>query len=319
MTTADFPFTSPAFAGPDTLDRFGPARTDPTRIDEFLADPSARVMALIGERIVIRSNSERTSASIALFEPAELKQRGALLDELVLLGTQLETGASLFCWSAPAGMLDKLADDPAFAPAVDLRSLAMQGVLTASDLSRAATALSIANWHRGARFCGHCGEGTVTADAGWKRICQSCGQQSFPRTDPVVIMLVTAGEYCVLGRQAHFPDGMMSALAGFVEPGESIEAAAAREIAEEVGLAIRDVTYVASQPWPFPHSLMIACTARAENGPLTIDRTELQDARWFSRGEAAAMLQHSHPAGLWVPQPYAIAHWLVRRFASGTE
>lgn len=311
------PFSSPAFAGPDTLDRIGPARTDATHISALLDRPAARIVVLIGDKIVIRSNATRTSASLAMFEPAELTRRSLPLDELVLLGTETESGAPLFSWPAPGGMMEKLSADPAFAPAVDLRSLAMQDVLTPSDLSRAATALAIANWHRGARFCGHCGERTTATDAGWKRICESCGQQSFPRTDPVVIMLVTAGAYCVLGRQAHFPEGMMSALAGFVEPGETIEAAAQREIAEEVGLAVREVTYVASQPWPFPHSLMIACTAKTDRAPLRIDHTELQDARWFSRAEAADMLQRSHPAGFWVPRPHAIAHWLVQRFAAG--
>ena len=141
--------------------------------------------------------------------------------------------------------------------------------------------------------------------------------QHFPRTDPVVIMLAVDGDDCLLGRQPRFPKGMYSALAGFVEPGETIEAAVRREILEEAGVACGAVRYFASQPWPFPSSLMIGCFAEARSRAIAIDRTELEDARWFSREETLALLEKRHPDGLAAPIPMAIAHHLMKRWASG--
>jgi NAD+ diphosphatase len=139
--------------------------------------------------------------------------------------------------------------------------------------------------------------------------------QHFPRTDPVVIMLAVDGDACLLGRQPRFPKGMYSALAGFLEPGETIEAAVRREIQEEAGVACGEVRYFASQPWPFPSSLMIGCFAEARSLALEVDRVELEDARWFPRDEALALLERRHPDGLAAPIPMAIAHHLLKRWA----
>jgi NAD+ diphosphatase len=149
---------------------------------------------------------------------------------------------------------------------------------------------------------------------GWKRVCRNCRREEFPRTDPVVIMLVTDGSRCVLGRERHFAERMYSALAGFVEPGEDIEHAVRRETKEEVGLEIGAVRFALSQPWPFPHSLMIGCMAKAEPHPLVVSTAELEAARWFSRGEVQQMLAGEHPEGLSLPGPHAIAHALVNRW-----
>ena len=142
-----------------------------------------------------------------------------------------------------------------------------------------------------------------------------CKALHFPRTDPVVIMLAVDGDACLLGRQPRFPKGMYSALAGFLEPGETIEASVRREIKEETGVICGAIQYFASQPWPFPASLMIGCFAQAESRSLEIDRLELEDARWFSREEARALIERRHPDGLSAPTPMAIAHHLLKRWA----
>ena len=151
-------------------------------------------------------------------------------------------------------------------------------------------------------------------EGGWKRDCPSCKTEHFPRTDPVVIMLVTSGDKCLLGRQKQFPPGMWSCLAGFVEAAETIEDAVRREIFEESGIRCTEVNYYMTQPWPYPSSLMIGCTARATTDEITVDHAELEDARWFTRAEATLMLKREHPDGLAGPHPFAIAHHLVGRW-----
>jgi NAD+ diphosphatase len=155
---------------------------------------------------------------------------------------------------------------------------------------------------------------TRPVEGGWRRDCANCRVQHFPRTDPVVIMLAIAGERCVLGRSPRFAPTMWSCLAGFVEPGETIEDAVRREVREEVGIACGRVTYFASQPWPFPTSLMIGCHAEAFTDEIVVDRSELEDARWFTRDELALMLVRKHPQGLTATPPIAIAHHIIRRY-----
>ena len=169
-------------------------------------------------------------------------------------------------------------------------------------------------WHARHRFCPNCGTPTNLVQGGWRRDCPSCKAEHFPRTDPVVIMLPVVGERCVLGRSPRFPKTMWSALAGFAEPGESIEEAVRREVREEVGLVCTRVAYFGSQPWPFPTSLMIGCHAQAVDETIVIDRDELEDARWFERAELRSMLARAHPQGLTTPPPLAIAHHIIRAF-----
>jgi len=190
------------------------------------------------------------------------------------------------------------------------------GVLAEDEAPLFAAALSLAWWHSRHLFCANCGASTEIERGGWSRRCPECTAQHFPRVDPVVIMLAEHGGRLLLGRQPQYPPGRYSALAGFLEPGESIEAAVARELHEEAGITITDVTYVASQPWPFPSSLMIGCHARALGQELTIDRTELDDARWFTREEIAAALAGDPDATFQPPPRFAIArtlleHWLA--------
>lgn len=174
-----------------------------------------------------------------------------------------------------------------------------------------AAALSLAGWHRRHRFCANCGQESGIVRGGWSRQCGSCGAEHYPRVDPVVIMLAEHEGRVLLGRQPRFPPHRYSALAGFCEVGESIEAAVARELFEEAGVRATRVRYVASQPWPFPSSLMIACVADVADSELKVDHSELEDARWFTRAEVEAAMAGAPDATFIMPPPYAIAHSLL--------
>jgi NAD+ diphosphatase len=213
--------------------------------------------------------------------------------------------------------------DPAVAEALkarndlkiaDLRTIAVQGLIDAEHLPPIAEAKAVLGWHARHRFCPNCGSPTRLVLAGWRRDCPNCKAEHFPRTDPVVIMLVISGDRCVLGRSPRFASTMWSALAGFVEPGETIEEAVRREVLEEAGIVCGRIVYSRSQPWPFPSSLMIGCHAQAQSETIVVDRTELEDARWFTRAELAQMLARTHPDGLTTPPPVAIAHHMIRSF-----
>jgi NAD+ diphosphatase len=177
-----------------------------------------------------------------------------------------------------------------------------------------AAALSLGGWHMRHPHCARCGGATAIVRGGWSRRCGGCAAEHFPRVDPVVIMLAEHDGQLLLGRQPHYPPRRYSALAGFVEPGETIEAAVARELREEAGIEVADVRYVASQPWPFPSSLMIGCTARAAGPALTVDYTELDDARWFSRHEVALALAGDEAAPFQAPPRFAIARTLLEQW-----
>ncbi|PZF78698.1 NAD(+) diphosphatase [Aestuariivirga litoralis] len=194
----------------------------------------------------------------------------------------------------------------------DLRSLAMEEALPPEQLGMLAQARSLLQWHERRTYCSNCAAKLELADAGYRRHCPSCGMDHFPRTDPVVIMVVRHQGSILLGRQSSWKPGMYSALAGFVEPGETIEDAARREVFEESGVRVGPVRYVTSQPWPFLSNLMIGLVGDAVSAEITIDRNELEDARWFSADEARMMVERRHPDGLYAANPYAIAHELVR-------
>ncbi|MHA1127670.1 MAG: NAD(+) diphosphatase, partial [Alphaproteobacteria bacterium] len=164
---------------------------------------------------------------------------------------------------------------------VELRSIMAD--LSHADAGDAATAKGIFEWHSTHSFCSNCGPKTNVSQAGWQRECPVCERKHFPRTDPVVIMLVTNGNDILLGRSPFWPDGMYSLLAGYMEPGECVEEAVRREVFEETGVTVGAVEYLASQPWPFPSSLMIGCHAHATSRDLTLDPVEIEDAKWISR------------------------------------
>lgn len=296
------------FAG-NPLDRAGDRRADPAWLAERLAAPQTLAVALWNGQPLIEQGKAATPQLAYL--PADLAQEAAGGPErLLFLGLWKET--AVFAVDLEGGA------DPAEGPLrgfgrfEDLRGAAMS--LPGGDAAIAATAKAMFEWRRKHRHCAACGERSEVADGGWKRVCPACRAEHFPRTDPVVIMLATHGESCLMGRQPQFPKGMFSALAGFVEPGESLEEACARELEEEAGLKALTVRYHSTQPWPWPSSLMIGLIAEVESQETRPDQTELEEVRWFTRPEARALLA-GEIEGVWAPPPLAIAHHLLKAWA----
>ena len=287
------------------VDRAAERRRDEAWLSTVEADARSEAYVIGGEFVVLKRAGEALEAA---FTPAEARAL-APPAEIVFLG--VIEGAARFGFGIAPSAVETLRERDDLA-VIDLRAIATQGLISQDDLPPLAEAKALLHWHARHRFCSNCGAASRVHDAGWRRDCPACGAQHFPRTDPVAIMLVVRGDHCLLGRSPRFAPTMWSCLAGFVEPGESIEDAVRREVLEESGIRCGRVTYMFSQPWPFPSSLMIGCHAEALTADIVVDRTELEDARWFSREDCAAMLVREHPDGLTLPPPVAIAHHLVR-------
>jgi len=287
------------------IERVAERRSDEAALRAFADDPRARAYVIGGERIVMKQGSPVSDPQFTLAQAFALE--GAT--ETVFLG--LVDGAARFGFGVTPATAEALKTRDGFHVS-DLRSIAVQGLVTPDHLPPIAQAKAVLHWHARHRFCPNCGAATQPVDGGWRRDCPQCKAQHFPRTDPVVIMLAVDGDRCLLGRSPRFMPTMWSCLAGFVEPGESIEEAVRRETWEEAGVATGRVSYYRSQPWPFPMSLMFGCFAEAITDDIVVDRTELEDARWFSRDEVIAMLQRRHPQGLTAPPPVAIAYHIIR-------
>lgn len=292
------------------IERAAERRTDDAEIARLKADPRARAYVIGVELIVMKQGAPRNDP---LFTLDEARALGAVT-ETVFLG--LDDGLPRFGVGISAAAAETLKTDPRFV-VTDLRSVAVQGLAGPEHLPPIAEAKAVLHWHARHRFCSNCGASTKVVHAGWRRDCPQCSGQHFPRTDPVVIMLATTGERCLLGRSPRFAPTMWSCLAGFVEPGEAIEDAVRRETLEEAGIATGRVTYYRSQPWPFPMSLMIGAHAQALSQDITVDRAELEDARWFDKAEVASMLIRHHAGGLITPPPVAIAHHIIRAWVDG--
>ena len=302
-----------AFAG-NTLIRAAEDRPDPVRLDAILRDPASRVAVFANDKPLITISQDGERMDVCWLGSGEALDHADESFPVILLGTT-EGGIAHFACKLKLGEEDTppaaLAERGKF---IDLRSLAVQGILDRVELSMLAEARSLAAWHERHGFCSNCGERSESADGGYKRICPVCKGEHFPRTDPVAIMLVHHGSDILLGRQPHFPEGSYSALAGFVEPGETIEEAARREIFEESGVRVGRITYHSSQPWPFPSNLMIGLIGEALGRDLDVDFEELEDCRWFSHEEAMSMLNRTHDKGLITPPDISIAYQLIRSF-----
>jgi NAD+ diphosphatase len=289
------------------IERAAERRRDTTPFEQ---DPQACAYAIGGEMVVLKNTA---SGLDPLFTLAEARRfEGAA--ETVFLG--LMDDAPRFAVALDAATIAALQTRENFT-VIDLRSVAVRGLLEADHLPPLAEGKALLNWHARHRFCPNCGAPTQPVEAGWRRDCPACRAQHFPRTDPVAIMLAIDGERCVLGRSHRFQPGMWSCLAGYVEPGEAIEDAVRRETKEEAGIICGRVAYFMSQPWPFPTSLMIGCHAEALSREIIVDREELDDARWFEREEVALMLARQHPDSFSAPQPVAIAYHIIRAWVEG--
>ena len=286
---------APGFTG-GTLDRADALRHDPAGGVAAAADPQARLLVLgpAWEPVV----ADGRLAWTALADAPD----GA---DLALLG--LDEGAPRFValTGAEGGASHRSPE-----------MMAALGSLAGGDAATYAAARSLLHWHSRHGFCANCGHATRPFRAGWGRACPQCAAEHFPRVDPVVIMIAEHDGRALLGRQASWPAGRYSALAGFLEPGESVEEAVAREIMEEAGVRVVGVRYVASQPWPFPHAqLMLACVADAEDDAITLDTHELEDAIWVPRAMVRQVLAGGE--GPFVPPPpYAIAYTLLQEWAA---
>jgi NAD+ diphosphatase len=287
------------------IDRAVDTRADRVALAALRHDEHARIYLIGGEMVVLHK-------AAGIHDPL------FSLDEAHALGATAET---IFLGLRQNAPRFAIALEPAAAEALkaraellvtDLRTIAVKGLVDNEHLPPLAEAKALLGWHVRHRYCPNCGTRTEPVDGGWRRDCSSCKAQHFPRTDPVVIMLPVSAGSCVLGRSHRFQRGMWSCLAGFVEPGETIEEAVRRETHEEAGIMCGRVSYFASQPWPFPSSLMIGCHAEALSREIVIDRAELDDARWFERDEVASMLLRRHPDDLTTPPEVAIAYHIIR-------
>jgi NAD+ diphosphatase len=286
------------------LDRRSDKRADTAWLAEMLK--TARILPVFQGQVLVTGSPVLKAAVLPLESCAGLTAPGA---PLVFLGTDEEIAYFALEIAQPEG----------FAAAGEFRDLRGASLfLRRKDLAILSQAKGMLEWHARHGFCSRCGAKTEIADAGTKRVCPLCSAEHFPRTDPAVIMLATYGECCLLARNVNWTPDFYSCLAGFMEPGESIEEAVRRELNEEAGVVAGRVRYVASQPWPFPAALMLGCYAEAESDVLTLDPGEIADAVWYTRAEARALLdgQIENRRG---PMKAAIAWHLIDGWVRKTD
>ncbi len=300
------------FSG-NPLDRASEKRGDTAWVEARRHDPSSLVMPLWRlQPFLLGAETNEPPVELGLFRPGLCESLAAPGAPSIFLGLDGERALFALDISAAAdpaneGPLAGLGHFREARPAAQLLPL--------KDTAILGQAKALIDWHQRHGFCARCGAATTIMDGGHRRVCGNCQAEHFPRTDPVVIMLATYGDACLVGRGKHFPPGMFSALAGFVEPGETIEEAVRRELKEEAGIETGAVTYHATQPWPFPSSLMIGCFAQSLTRVLKVDEVELAEAMWMEKATARALINGERVQGLWLPPPIAIAHHLIRTWA----
>ena len=314
--------------GGSGLDRAAALRNDPEGLQALWQDPRSRVLLMWrGKPLCFRAADLPED-----YAPDGLGLLPTTHDLVGFEGTLFlgldEDGGGYFAqnlvWdpagdAIPDGFLDlseqQHPDLPQTHVFAELRRVMTR--LTPREAELAATARAVLSWHQSHGFCSACGAKSEMLEAGWQRQCPSCGTRHFPRTDPVVIMLITHGDKVLLGRSPGWPEGMYSLLAGFVEPGETLEAAVRREVFEEAGITVGAVSYLSSQPWAFPMSLMMGCAGVATSDEIKIDPLEIEDARWLTRQEVMASFAGAHPL-VKPARKGAIAHFLLENWLADT-
>ncbi len=306
MTQSSLPKVLP-FAG-SPLDRCENLRRDESAMSAMEQSERALFLPFWRGQVFVMSDGAPALIQVKALDTLSIADPGP-----VLLGTEGNNAQPWFAISLTEE--DAAADDFPLAGLGEWMDLRVAAPLfKAADLAIVGRAAALLSWHSRHRFCANCGVLTTAAEGGIKRECADCGTEHFPRTDPVVIMLAVRGDQCLMGRQTGWPENTYSALAGFVEQGESLEEACAREVGEEAGVSIGAVRYVLSQPWPFPSSLMIGLIAEALSEDITLD-DELEDARWFSRDDVRAMLAGTHEH-YHAPMSFSAAHHLLKEWAA---
>jgi len=281
------------------------AEHDPEALANAAKNPRSALVLLAGDLPILQAGEPGTALL-----PLSTLSRLPAHKEQVFLGL-LQDRPIIATLAAPEAA-ELFQNDPTYT-VTDLRAIAVRGLVLAEELGILAMAKTMLDWHNRHRFCANCGARTQSSQAGFRRDCEACGTQHFPRTDPVVIMLITRGDTCLMGRQPRFADKVYSCLAGFLEPGETIENAVRREVFEEAGIRVGAVRYVTSQPWPFPSNIMIGCVGEAISEDINFDREELEDARWFTKDDVRRMLEGTHEDYA-APSPIAIANHLLREW-----
>ena len=312
--------------GGSGLDRAAHIRDDVEALQTALADPHARCVLIWRGKPLVSGDA---LALVAMDHPVLQAGHGGIIDVPVFLGlddSRPRFACDISGWSPKGQDVESLGlfldpseqahpDLPQDHVFAELRRMMTR--LNRRDAELAATAKAVLSWHHSHGFCAKCGQPSDVVQAGWQRSCPACGTQHFPRTDPVVIMLITHGHSVLMGRSPGWPEGMYSLLAGFVEPGETLEAAVRREVMEEAGVPVGEVRYLSSQPWPFPASLMFGCAGEALARDITIDPIEIEDALWVSRDEMMVVFAGEHPK-IKPARKGAIAHFLLENWLADT-
>ncbi|KZL20513.1 NADH pyrophosphatase [Pseudovibrio axinellae] len=313
-TTEAFDASAALCYSVSSLNRYGEKRKDTEWVKSLRDLPETRFLIQANDGFIF--NKEAT------FEPSlhsakVLEQLDIANGTTIFLGLDENDGDRPYFavrYEADADSLEAELEKQGPYAAYGLRGVAMKNAASREVLGMMAQAAAVGRWHVSHQMCSKCGEPTNVADAGYRRDCPSCSAQHFPRTDPAVIMLITHGDKCLMGRPYQLAEGVYTTLAGFVEPGETFEDAVRREVFEEAGVKVGKVTYIASQPWPFPSNIMVGFHGEALTTELDIDYDEMEDCQWFSKEETLKMIRGEAESGLICPPDISIAHQLIKIF-----